>query len=111
MSYKEISSAFIRERLQNTEWKNHQIIDELMALDAFIRKAPTTRNGFMKFEQLKHDYPAEFLLLLGDFSQDELKAELQKQQEAVARENARIALREREENARQLDWLHAGGRN
>lgn len=111
MSYKEISSAFIRERLKNTEWKNHETIDELLTLDAFIQKAPTTRNGFIKFEHLKHLYPAEFLQLLGDFSPELLKAELLKQEEAKAQVNARLALRKSEENAKLLEWLNAGGQN
>lgn len=112
--YEHIKSPYIRERLQQTSWENHEYIDNLVRLALYLQRGPHSMAGGYEFNFLQNKFPEETRQLRRELNvespvltddQDE-KVFKNYLAQAMAREVERKAA---EEAAAKTSWLRAGG--
>lgn len=109
--YENISSQYLRSRLEHTAWEDHHVIDDLIRLAEIIENGgPHSYAGALLYKYLSDHYPDACDALLGEADTGRqllYREERQAQEEALALyEDERL----RTEQESYASWQRAGGR-
>jgi hypothetical protein len=108
--YTDITSPYIKHKLQETAWKDHAYIDHLVALHTFIVKPPANHSSAVYFCGLKHTYHVDYLQLLKETDHTRYKKAI-KRQKQEKEELSHIKSEAKQQNEQKyLDWCKAGGK-
>lgn len=108
--YTDITSPYIKQKLQETTWKDHAYIDHLVTLLAFISAPPATRTGTMHYNGLKSTYPEDFLQLLNETDHAGYKAEIKRRKQEKQVISRVHSVAKQQNKLKFLDWCNAGGK-
>ena len=108
--YTKVTSPHIRQKIAQTSFEDRAVIDDLVALERYIRKGPQGMAGNMQFNHLKRSYRADYVALaaeVGGEAETRARAEVAAWQkdEADARSAHDARLK-----AERASWKRAGGR-
>jgi hypothetical protein len=109
MKYAEIKSEFIKRKIRETSWIEHEKIDELICLFKYIRQPPMQYNSGWHFSYLKSHYEEEYLELLHEFSSEAYQSALEEFEKKKKKNSEREELAKKEETKLKQEWLKAGG--
>lgn len=110
MKYTEIQSEYIKKKIQETSWLEHEKIDELICLYKYIRRPPTQFNSGMHFNYLKNHYEEEYFELIREFSEAAYQLAIE---EKVNKKKKSIELAEmasKKETQLKQEWIKSGGK-
>jgi len=112
--YSDVDSPFIRKRIAETRWEDRGIIDDLITLYWWVRRAPTTASSARAYVMLRKRLHDEWVTLFREYSKEAYARWLQ-ESERIARNHDRLRMRyeaaaRAEEQAELEDWIRVGGR-
>ena len=110
MKYSEIQSEYIKKKIQETSWSEHEKIDELICLYKYIRQPPVQYNSGWHFGYLKSHYAEEYLELLREFSLEAYQIEIAKLEEIKLKISKQAQIAEDKEIKLKHEWIKSGGK-
>ena len=117
MELQTITSAYIIQKIKDTEWKDRQYINILQQLERFIKHGANGIAGNQVYFNIRNSYRTEYLGLLKESSperyEDELKSEKEQKELAAKKkiiDKQKKAIEEAEEKEAYKKWMNLGGK-
>ena len=117
MELQTITSAYIVQKIKDTEWKDRQYVNVLLQLERFIKHGANGIAGNQVYFNIRNSYRTEYLALLQETSPERYEAEIEseKEEKELAAQKKIIAkqkeaIEKAEEKEAYKKWIDLGGK-